>query len=160
MGVAANTPPSATARIMRATPSSKRGAGCSNRAKRGSCSSLEQHPGLSYRQWRVGPPLRAARGAHTRHTDKKGGGEDGEEEKEGLLVLSQQSRYYRNGPTGEGSSPSRLVIQAPASSGRVPTDTPAREAGIALLDALVQEMDAVLHLEGPLQDWPSGLIQH
>jgi len=34
------------------------------------------------------------------------------------------------------------------------------EAGIALLDALVQEMDAVLHLEGPLQDWPSGLIQN
>ena len=30
-----------------------------------------------------------------------------------------------DGPTGEGSSPSRLVIQAPASSARVPTDTPA-----------------------------------
>ena len=29
-----------------------------------------------------------------------------------------------DGPTGEGSSPRRLVIQAPASSARVPTDTP------------------------------------
>lgn len=29
------------------------------------------------------------------------------------------------GPTGEGSSPRRLVIHAPASSVRVPTDTPA-----------------------------------
>jgi len=34
------------------------------------------------------------------------------------------------------------------------------KAGIEFLDALVQEMDAVLHLEGPLQDWPSGLIQN
>ncbi len=32
---------------------------------------------------------------------------------------------FADGPTGEGSSPSRLVIQAPASSGLIPTDTPA-----------------------------------
>ena len=30
-----------------------------------------------------------------------------------------------DGPTGEGNSPRRLVIHAPASSARVPTDTPA-----------------------------------
>lgn len=30
-----------------------------------------------------------------------------------------------DGPTGEGNSPRRLVIQTPASSARVPADTPA-----------------------------------
>lgn len=30
-----------------------------------------------------------------------------------------------DGPTGEGSNPRRLVIQTPASSARVPADTPA-----------------------------------
>ncbi len=39
---------------------------------------------------------------------------------------------FADGPTGEGSSPSRLVIQAPASSGRVPTDTPASNVEMAL----------------------------
>ena len=38
---------------------------------------------------------------------------------------------FADGPTGEGSSPSRLVIQAPDSSGRVPTDTPASNVEMA-----------------------------
>ncbi len=40
------------------------------------------------------------------------------------------------------------------------TVTCIRQTGIALLDALMQEMDAVLNLQGPLQHWPSGLVQY